>query len=661
MNNTGKTSFFYSKLALTNLKKNSRTYFPYILTAIGTIMMFYMMHSISQNEGLSKMSGGESLKEMLALGNWIIAIFSSIFLFYTNSFLIKRRKKEIGLYNILGMEKRHIRRMMAIETLFVFLISLVVGLLGGMLFSKLMFLLLIKITHFDVSLKFAVSWLSVFYTSLLFAAIFFVTLLFNIGQIHIAKPVELLKGGNQGEKEPKTKWILALIGLLSLGAGYFLSLSVKSPLEAFSVFFLAVILVIIGTYVLFAAGSIALLKILRKKKSYYYQAKHFTNVSGMIYRMKQNAAGLASICILSTIVLVTVSTTVCLYIGEDSILKSTFPREVEVSVADLSEKDGQVFDDWIKSQAQQLPEKADNFLSYRSTGFAAEKNGDAFTVDESQGTTSNACAVNLMSVEEYNRLEGKTESLADNEVLLSSVKSAGKEVTLLGKTYTVKEKLKDFTLKDLDKDVLDSYFFVVKDETIIKDMISMLPEKRQKYSAITNVVAFDLNGSRDEIVAATEKFEKSVESQYADAGITSRENMRQNFLSVYGGLFFLGLFLGTLFLMATVLIIYYKQVSEGFDDKERFEIMQKVGMSQKEVKKSIHSQIVMVFFLPLVAAIIHIAFAFRVITELLLLFHMNNLMLFIGCTIGVILVFALIYALVYLFTAKSYYRIVRSK
>lgn len=623
-------------------------------------MMFYIMHSISQNQGLNKMSGGADMKSMLGFGNWIIAIFSSIFLFYTNSFLIKRRKKEFGLYNILGMEKRHILKMLSLETGIVFLVSLILGLIGGILFSKLMFLLLLKLLQFSVPLGFSVSWSSVFYTCLLFAAIFFVTLLFNLGQIHIAKPIELLKGGQQGEKEPKTKWFLAIVGILLLGAGYVMSITVQNPLSALVEFFVAVIFVILGTYALFTAGSIALLKMLRKKKNYYYQPKHFTNVSGMIYRMKQNAVGLANICILSTIVLVTLSTTVCLYGGEDDILKGRFPREVQISMSNLSDEDDQSFNSFIEQQAKQLSCPADNFLSYRSAGFAALKKGNTFTADTSQHMSSDDCAILVITADQYNRLEGTSVSLNDNDVLTYSKKDINGDINLYGKPYHIVEKLKEFKLKDMDSEVVDTYYFVVKNEAAVQDIISSLPTDQQKTCFLASNVGFDLSGSRSDIVHATDQFSSIVQSKYADAEIDSREESRQSFLSVYGGMFFLGIFFGVLFLMATVLIIYYKQVSEGFEDKERYEIMQKVGMSQKEVKKSIHSQILMVFFLPLAAAIIHIAFAFPMITKLLVLFNMKNVFLFLGCTAGVILVFACVYTLVFLMTAKSYYRIVRA-
>lgn len=607
------------------------------------------------------MSGGDSLKAMLSFGNWIIAIFSAIFLFYTNSFLIKRRKKEFGLYNILGMEKRHILKMLSLETTAVFFISLVLGLLGGILLSKLMFLVLLKLLQFSVPLDFSISGSSVFYTCLLFAAIFLITLLFNLGQIHIAKPIELLKGGQQGEKEPKTKWVLAVAGVLLLGAGYVMAMTVQKPLSALAEFFVAVIFVILGTYALFTAGSIAFLKILRKKKSYYYQPKHFTNVSGMIYRMKQNAVGLANICILSTIVLVTLSTTVCLYVGEDDILKSRYPREVQVSMSNLSDEDDQAFNSFIEQQAHQLSCPADNFLSYRSAGFAAQKKGNTFTADISQHMSSDECVLSVITADQYNRLENASVSLNDGDALAYSKKDINGDVDLFGKPYHIVEKLKEFKLEDMDSEVVDTYYFVVKNEAAVQDMISSLPTDQQKACFLTSSIGFDLSGSRSDIVHAADQFSSIVRSKYTDAGIESREEDRQSFLSVYGGLFFLGIFLGVLFLMATVLIIYYKQVSEGFEDKERYEIMQKVGMSQREVKKSIHSQILMVFFLPLVVAMIHIAFAFQMITKLLVLFSMKNVLLFFICTIGVILVFACVYTSVFLLTAKSYYRIVRAQ
>ncbi len=345
------SKMFYQKLAVTNIKKNGKTYFPYILTCISTIAMFYIMNFISVNDGLDSMYGGRELKTILNLGTYVIGFFSVVFLFYTNSFLIKRRKKELGLYNILGMEKKHIAKLLLWETLFVAIISMILGLISGIAVSKLIFLVLLKILNFKVTMGFVISTNSIVKTVILFGSIFLLTLINNMRQIHLAKPVELLKGGQIGEKEPKTKWILTLIGILSLGAGYYIALTTEAPLAALNMFFLAAILVMIGTWSLFTAGSIALLKMLRKNKKFYYKTNHFINVSGMIYRMKQNAVGLANICILSTTVLVMLSTTVSLYIGMEDVLRTRFPRDISISAKNISKEKSEMINNLVKEQA----------------------------------------------------------------------------------------------------------------------------------------------------------------------------------------------------------------------------------------------------------------------------------------------------------------------
>ncbi len=411
--------FFYTKLALTNINKHQKTYIPYILTCISTIAMFYMMHFMSGNPGLKEMSGGDSLIAILNLGNIVIGIFSVIFLFYTNSFLIKRRKKEFGLFNILGMEKKHISKVIVWETFFVTVCSLFVGLASGMIIGKLMFLLLNNILHFEVPLTYFVSTKSIGVTLILFLGIFVLTLLNNLRHIHLAKPIELLRGGQVGEKEPKTKWVLVLIGVAALASGYYIALVTESPSAAINKFFLAVLLVIIGTYALFTAGTIALLKLMRKNKGFYYQTKHFISVSGMIYRMKQNAVGLANICILSTMILVMLSTTVSLYIGMEDLLKNRYPREIEISANNISEEQAQVIEQIIQEEAEKNQIEIIDPVRYRSADFPAIREGNTFITDPTtMESNTNMSMIKLIPLDEFNQLQKKSATLKDNEVLV---------------------------------------------------------------------------------------------------------------------------------------------------------------------------------------------------------------------------------------------------
>ncbi|KLU64854.1 ABC transporter permease protein YxdM [Desulfosporosinus acididurans] len=658
--------FFYAKLAATNLKKNAQTYLPYILTCIGTVMMYYIMVFLAENKGLGKMSGGFQVQAILNLGSYVIAIFAVIFLFYTHSFLIKRRKKEFGLFNILGMEKKHIARVLGFETLYVAVISLGAGLLGGILLSKLIFMVLLKILNFEVPLGFNVSGPALAAALVLFAVIFLLTLLNTLRQIHLAKPVELLQGGQTGEKEPKTKWPLVVIGTLSLGAGYYISLTTQSPLTALSQFFYAVLLVMVGTYCLFTAGSIAVLKLLRRNKRYYYQTRHFTAVAGMMYRMKQNAVGLANICIMATAVLVMVSTTVSLYVGMEDVLRTRYPQTIMISAPISTQQSVEGLQRSVHKVLAKHRLVVQDRLDYRYLFFPGNQEGGTVITAKSKISISNATSslreYYLIPLEDYNRLTHKTVSLGDQEILIysGSSKYENDTLTVLNRTFTVKERLDSFFEKSLERSSISgSYYIVVKDMDVIKTMEATLAkENRNESSGYNYYLGFDLDAGEADISAVYQDIRTAVGSDYPGSSIESPVAAKESFFAVYGGLFFLGIFLGALFIMATVLIIYYKQVSEGYDDKARFEIMQKVGMSREEVKGSIRSQVLTVFFLPLVTAGIHIAFAFPIITKLLAVLNLTNVGLFAWCLVGTILVFALFYALVYGLTAKVYYRIV---
>jgi len=653
---------FYPKLAVSNIKKNGRIFMPYILMNIGIITLFFVMHAISVNPALSQMSGGGELRMILTFGNWVIGIFSAIFIFYTNSFLMKRRKKEIGLYNILGMGKRHLGFMMGLETVFLSVICIGLGIICGLVLSKLMFLVMLKILAFAVPLTFELSPSSVALTTFIFGMVFLVTLIYNLGHIHLSKPIELLRGSNVGEREPKTKWVMTLLGTLSLGSGYYIAQTVESPLQALQMFFIAVILVMIGTYLLFTSGSIAALKLLKKNKAFYYKLNHFTSVSGMIYRMKQNAIGLANICILSTAVLVTLSTTVSMYAGMSDVLKERYPQDVMVRTYDVSEANIQAIHTVIDETANKHNVQIDKRLAYKFTSLFSTLENETFTVGEAFNMSSSDYFFILVSQEDYNAMYGETITLNDDEALLfSNTANYGKlELQLGNKTFKIIKELETFA--DIQKKKIPmskEYVLIVKDPIAL--YAALLPDEE---SDITYVATFDTR-SIDDIL--TEKdylsFESeltgSIDRNISDAYMESRLLSRDSFYTLYGGMFFIGLFLGTLFLMATVMIIYYKQISEGYDDKERFEIMQKVGMSMAEIKRTIRTQIVMVFFLPLIFSIIHIGFAFKVITRLLAVFNFVNVSLFFLCTVGIILAFAIIYFIVYFITARAYFRIVK--
>ena len=622
--------------------------------------MFYIMHAISVNEGLNTMPGSDSLKFMLSFGTYVIAIFSAIFMFYTNSFLIKRRKKEIGLYNILGMGKRHIGIMLLLESMIIAVICIGVGLISGMVLSKLMYLILLKILSFSVTMGFTVSISSITLTILFFSSVFFVTLIYNLGHIHLSNPIQLLKGSAVGEKEPKTKWIMTLLGLVALGAGYFLALTVEEPLQALLVFFVAVILVMIGTYFLFIAGSIAALKLLKKNKAFYYKANHFTSISGMIYRMKQNAVGLANICILSTAVLVTLSTTVSLYIGMEDVLNIQFPSDVYIRNYDAEANDIKVINDKVDLLAEKNNIKITDRYGFKYMYISTLKSDHQLKYDIQYDVSSKRVDITFVTASDYEQLSGENLTLDPDQIVLftNSENYGFDQIKLEGQTLNIVNELDHFAgITKASQPLNTEYYFIVKDE---KTMINLVETATKKSDRLIDYqLTFNNSGNNADLSRFNQELMSDLTSNISSTSVRSKLLAKSDFFSVYGGFFFIGIFLGALFLMATVMIIYYKQISEGYDDKTRFEIMQKVGMSMTEIKRTIKTQIVMVFFLPLLFAIIHIAFAFNVITKLLFLFSFTNIPLFIVCTLATILAFGLIYLLVYFLTARAYYRIVK--
>lgn len=659
----------YTKLAITNIKNNRQFYFPYLLTGIITVAMFYIMCALESNPGIQSMPGAKDLGLILRLGIGVIGIFAVIFLFYTNSFIIKRRKKELGIYNILGMEKRHIAKILSKEAFFTAIIAIGGGLVTGVLFHKLACMLLYRMIGFNGGITFSFSKKGVMITAILFAIVYLLTYIYDLFQVQLANPIELLQSGNKGEREPKTKAIMAVLGVLCLGTGYFIAITTKNPIKALTLFFVAVILVIIGTYLLFTAGSIALLKILRRNKGYYYQTKHFTSVSGMIYRMKQNAVGLANICILSTMVLVAVSTTVSLYVGIEDIMKERYPNEINISAyydtgAPAEDSIAPIVEKSVKESGRKIRHEEDYLELY----FAAIKDQGQYSLDKEKVKTAGdrvSGFVVLTREDCKKKYNEEIPELAENEVALFTIKKTDMDTLVLeNRSYHVKE-IKQFqNTEDFETiaDMMDEYYYVIVND--VQDMERLWQLQKDIYqensSSISRQVRLDIDGDSEQKKECFENIKTALGPEQAKARILidSRQSNLDEFYQIYGGFLFLGLFLGILFLMITVLIIFYKQISEGYDDKERFSIMEKVGMSNDEVKATIRSQVRTVFFLPILMAAIHVGMAFPMIKRLLSLFGLSNTALFTGCMAGTILVFALIYLLVFLKTSKTYYKIV---
>ena len=645
------SSCIYARLAVTNIRNNKKTYVPFLLTSVLTVMMYYIMDSLARSRDI----GNQNVTTILMLALGILILFSVIFLFYTNSFLIKRRKKELAVYNILGMGKGHIAKMLTVETLLIGASSMALGILGGLVFGRLMHLVLLRLLRHDIGITFRVSGISMVYTVLLFAGIFFLIWLYNLFQVRLASPAELLQGSAAGEREPKTKRILALAGLAALGTGYYLAVVTDNPLEALNTFFVAALLVVIGTYAIFLAGSIAILKALRRRKSFYYKPNHFTVVSGMIYRMKQNAVGLANICILSTMVLVMISTTVSLYAGMDSIMDRRFPYDFGVRVYGTDAR-AQV-DAIVEEELSARGVEEEDGIAYRYGGGAfIRQDARTFTSQASVDYTADGVwEMYFIPLEDYRALENDSTPLAAGQVIVYSAGAPYGEnaISVEGQEFQVAKEVRQFKAGAREKgdDVTDRLYVVMPDEASILDLGAV-------NASYGYVRYFDMSGTKadceDAVWALADRIQAEVPGSLCENRLLSEES----FFELYGSLFFIGLYLGIMFLMATVLIIYYKQVSEGFDDRERYRILRKVGMGMREIRRSVRSQVLLVFFLPLLMAVLHVAVAFNVVNKLLVMMNFTDTKLFMGCTAATVLFFALLYAAVFAVTARQYYQIV---
>ena len=653
---------FYWKLAFTNLKGNRRVYLPYLLSSVGIIMMFYSISALGQGIDQGALYGGTTVASMMGLGVFVIGLFAVLFLFYTNSFIIKRRKKELGLYNILGMEKRHIAHILFRETLLTAVCSLALGLGLGIVFSRVLFWLLGLLLGTDLAVAFVIPVSAITSTLGLFGLIFLLTLCYNLLQVKLSKPIELLHGGETGEREPKAHWFLAVLGALLLGTGYTMAVTIQDPLSALVFFFVAVILVILGTYLLFITGITAMLKLLKKNKRFYYKTNHFTALSGMLFRMKQNAAGLASICVLFTALLVTVSTTFSLYTSMDGLLRARYPRNVLVSVCDANQEAKDMVRSAVNQKSQELGLTLENVVDREGWNITTARVGNTLHTQE---VSLETCAVvNIFTQSEFERFSGQQVDLAENQVLLFDPANTFPEEDTLhidDKTYEIVPS--DYVMPEASTlaQIYEMYYLVVRDETVVENILA--PSGSDTFPIYS--YDFDVAGGDPEDIAALREALGTVDFsgpgvEYAALLFEDSATSRQDFMNLYGGLFFLGLFLGVLFLLGTALIIYYKQVSEGYDDARRFNIMQKVGMSHKEVKQSIHSQILLVFFLPLVMAVLHLAFAFPMLEKILLVMGLANTQLILLSTLGCVAVFTVAYLIIYALTARTYYNIVET-
>lgn len=664
-------SRFYPRMALVNLARNGQFYIPYLLTVMGTAAAYYITLALAAAPDLPTSTRYAYLTMFMGIGTFVIAVFAFIFLTYTNSFLMKRRKRELGLYNVLGMGKRHIAIVLGIETLYTAFAGIIGGVALGMLLQKLAMLLLCRMMRMDIVYGFYVSGSAIAGTAMLFGLILLFNLLLNLHRIHVQNPMELMRESSAGEREPKTRWPLAIIGVAALGGGYAIAVTTRSAMMALGMYFVAVFLVIIGTYCLFTAVSIAVLKALRANKKFYYQTDHFIGVSGMLYRMKRNAVGLANICILSTMVLVMVSGTLSLYLGSEAALDEQFAGNLRVEVrydpAEETPFDSTALAATVYKQLEQQGISTAPVAAYRYLSLNVDEERGALEVKKHlSGSSSMVC---IMTPGDYVAITGaETPNLTDGQMLLFS-NGAGQRKNLTFRFAAAT----DVTLTAAEPDsrypaprmfqpsAVDVFYLVVCDETFQE-----LYTGQQAALGDEGGELMQWNGywNVDESAVQPDELEQTLDftgtGSWARLDLDTRSGFAQEYYSLNGGFFFLGVFLGTIFLMAAVLIIYYKQISEGYEDRERYLVMQKVGMEPRTVRRSVNAQLLVVFFAPLAVAAIHVAFDFSLMTRLLTLFSLHDGSLTLLCTVGTLAAFGVIYALVYRVTARAYYKLVKA-
>ncbi|WP_373143716.1 MULTISPECIES: ABC transporter permease [Enterococcus] len=660
---------FYLKLASTNLKKNHRGYLPFLISMLFLVAINTMTQVIVNNEGMRALPGGGSASLMFGLGHIVIMIFTVIFSFYTNSFLLKQRKKELGLYNILGLGKRELYQLMIWESFLSFFIVLITGLITGVVLSKLAFLVLRRLISVGNEFVFQLLPESLGFVSLLFLGIFFLLLLINCWQIKKTNPISLLHGSKKGEQEPKARWIIAILGLVFLGSGYGIAVTIDSPISALTLFFVAIILVILGTYCLFMAGSIALLKLLKRNERFYYKTNHFISISSMMHRMKQNAAGLASICILSTMVLVTAATTGSLFFGQKDVENTRYPRDVMISTVQQPEKVKAAIE--AVSAEKQAPITKQVYLTSTKSIMFQPKNGNYQLTpleDFYNSKSATIALISFMTAQEYAKHTDETVNLKDDEIYFYPVSGDvdGNQLKLEDQKFKIKKRINKFPGINQQIELTDSFVVILANQSVLEQCLSdWFPKKAvaaENYPEYNFMFNTDLKEKEKQIDFA-QTLRNQLNQQLGDSQVRIVD--KYTFVSenkiFTGGFFFLGIIFGATFILATALIIYYKQISEGIDDRERFEILQKVGMSHREVKKVIRSQVMMVFSFPLVVAVIHLGFAFPLIKKLLVLFGLVNWKLFLLVCVIVTVIFAILYFVVYRLTARSYYQLVERK
>lgn len=657
----------YLKLSLDGIRKNYRLYIPYILTGTLVIMMFYVLLYLSSSKSLWSMPAATFLAAVLPLGIVVIAVFSVLFLFYTNSFLIKTRAREFGLYNILGMNRHNLSILLFFENAIVFIAALLSGLLFGVAFSKMGELILFKLAEAEADYSLNISYFSLIITALCYLAIYALLFLNSLIKVAKLKPIELLNSSKQGEKRPKGNIILALLGLIILLMAYFLAVYYSGSFTAIFTFFIAVILVIIATYLLFIAGSVTLCGILKNNKSYYYKSNHFISISSLAYRTKRNGAGLASICILLTMILVMISSTSSLYFALDDSINRRYPGDINYTLF-YRNYDYMIEDNQLVYTDNLVCENISTIKYLESGGCFTEYGMNNAPV---QGYEDAITALDIgylytISLDEYNRLSNQIITLQDDECLLYTNSRIRYSYETFKTAYSKEYRVKNYVDEFINNHAMYDYempcmILIVSDlEGFYKDNNIITEQGNVVYCKSST--DFDVIEDFDETLENLRQnlsviSEEKVYNRY----ITSLPDQRSNMLGLFSSMLFLGIMLSFVFILATVLIIYYKQTSEGYEDSERFAIMRKVGLEDGQIRKSINSQMLTVFFCPLIMAGIHLCFAFPFVWSMLNMFGFGNLRLMIIVTAVCYVACAVLYVIIYLFTSRTYYKIVANE
>ena len=649
------------KLSVIGIMKNGTTYFPYMMAGIFSVFIFFSFSSIMYNDLMKTLPHSSYVMVLMATGLVLLGMILIPFLIYTNSFLIKRRKKELGLYSILGLEKKHIAIMMLWEALIIFGIVLTGGIIFGVIFSKLLFLILLNLTKMPVDTHFSFSFNAFKQSFLYFLFVYSINLLINWFVVFRSNPSELMKGAREGEKEPKRLWLKAVIGILTLAGGYYTASITKLDAMIFMNFFLAVALVIVGTHYFFTAGMITILKMLKCNKKFYYHKTNYVTLSGMLYRMKKSASSLANICIFSTMTIITLLCTLSLWSGTEGILNYRYPYDLVLNFNTTHFKGYDLLSEKLLSFSQNTNVGIKEQISFSYQKLHVTKEANRFIKVDKDNSLEERYVIKLITLDDFNQMEGKTEELeADEMIVLSTGGDFGySNVILEQEEYKIKKELEEsvFAKKDKKDTFGQELYFIVKDDSLLKKM-QMAFESYETNDRIYTV-RFQIDGDDDSRRAFINKLADWASEQDGFNGIQNGIFDRQETTVMYGGLLFIGIFFGVIFSMCLILIMYYKQITEGFEDRENFSIMQKVGMSDQEVRSTIKRQILMVFFIPLIVAILHTIAGFGIISTLLGTLQLFDTRLMITCGIVILILFTILYGLSYWMTSKSYYQIIK--